>query len=89
MDHYSLTDEATVSRIADTTPRAMSAYFLCLHKADLEGRCEFSRDEIINEKVRSWTRFKNDIRALSGLFLLNFLDQGDLILVELIPQGLQ
>jgi len=89
MDHYSLTDEAAVSRIADTTPRAMSAYFLCLHKADLEGKCEFSRDEIINEKVRSWTRFKNDIRALSGLFLLNFLDQGDLIKVELIPQDSQ
>jgi len=86
MDEYSLTDEPTVARIADLAPRALSAYFICLHKSNPKGECSFTRDEIVNEKVRSWTKFKNDIRSLSALFILNFIDTGDLIDVELIPQ---
>ncbi len=84
MDQVALTDQCTVSRIADVCPRAMSAYFICLTAADSEGNCSFERDEIINHKVRSWTKFKNDIRSLSQLFLLNFLDEGDTIQVNLI-----
>ena len=84
MDTYSLTDESTVSRIADMAPRCMSAYFLCLHKADALGRCSFDREEIIHDKARSWTKFKNDLRALAFMYILNMDDQNDFVLVELI-----
>lgn len=86
MDKYSLTDEATVARISDTCPRALSCYFLCLHNADPSGNVTFSRDEIINDRMRSWTKFKNDVRALGSAYVLNFCDRGDELDIELIPQ---
>lgn len=86
MDQYTLTDEATVARIADTAPRALPAYFLCLHKADADGKCSFSRDEIIHNRMRSWTKFRNDIRTLAFMFLLNFLEGDQEIEIEIIPQ---
>jgi hypothetical protein len=87
MDEYSYTDEATVSRIADTNPRCMSAYFLCIHNADEEGKCTFTRDEIEQVRVRSWTKFKNDIRTLAFMFILDFsFPEKDRITIELIPQ---
>ena len=86
MEEYTLTDEATISRIADIIPRAMSAYFLCIYAADSDGQCNFKRDEIINKRIRSWTKFKNDIRALASIYILNFLDRGDVIDIEMIPQ---
>ena len=86
MDQYTLTDEVTISRIADTIPRAMPAYFLCIYSVDEDGKYSFTKDEITNKRVRSWTKFKNDIRSLSALYLLNFLDRGDVIDIELIPQ---
>ncbi len=87
MEEFSIADEETISRIADLAPRAMSAYLVCLYKSDSDGLCSFTRGEIIDERVRSWTKFKNDIRSLSKLFLLNFLDAGDSISIELIPQN--
>ena len=84
---YTYTDEETVSRISDIAPRALSAYFICLHNSDESGKCRFNRNEIINEKVRSWTKFKNDIRQLAFMFLLNFHDLGHEILIEMIPQS--
>lgn len=84
MNGFALTDESTVSRIADICPRAMSTYFICLANADSEGNCHFTRDDILNTKIRSWTKFKNDIRSLSQLFLLNFHDQGHEIGVNMI-----
>lgn len=86
MDEYSLTDEATVARISDSRPRALPAYFLCLHNAAPDGSVSFTRDEIMNERMRSWTKFKNDIRSLAGLYVLTFLDKGNEIDIELIPQ---
>jgi hypothetical protein len=83
---YSLTDEETVARIADICPRAMPSYFLCLHNANPLGRCTFTRKQVINDCVRSWTKFKNDIRRLSQLFILTFLDRDDVIEIELIDQ---
>lgn len=80
------TDEATISRISDTAPRALSTYFVCLHALDTRGAASFKRDDIIHNKVRSWTKFKNDIRALSRMFLMSFLDEGDQISIEIIPQ---
>lgn len=87
MDEYSLTDEATVARISDTCPRALSAYFLCLHTVCSDGTVSFTRDEIINHRVRSWTKFKNDVRSLAGLYVLNFSDKGHILEIELISQG--
>ncbi len=84
MEEYSLTDEATVSRISDTCPRTLSAYFLCLHESNSDGFVTFSRDDIVNNRVRSWTKFKNDIRTLAGIYVLNFKDNGDQIEVQLI-----
>jgi hypothetical protein len=85
MDQYSLTDEETISRISDFCPRAMSSYFICLNKSS-SGHCTFTRNEIRDEKIRSWTKFKNDIRKLSQLYIVNFLDSGDRIDVEVIQQ---
>lgn len=87
MDEYSLTDEETIARIADQAPRAMSAYFLCLHSAARHCCVSFDRDYIINHAIKSWTKFKNDIRALSRLFILNFQDHGDSIEIQLITSG--
>lgn len=86
MEHY-FTDNETVSRIADICPRAMPAYFICLAAVDDDGNCDFTRDEIINERVRSWTKFKNDIRSLSQLFILSFLDEGDAISINMIEEA--
>ncbi len=86
MDKYALTDEYTVAKIADVSPRAMPAYFLCLHKSDQNGLCSFTREEIINQRVRSWTKFKNDVRSLAALYVLNFSIKGDSISIEIIPQ---
>lgn len=89
MEDYTYTDESTVAMIADQQPRALSAYFICLHNADNNGFVTFSRDFIMNTTIKSWTKFKNDIRALSRLLLLTFLDQGHTMHVELIqPEGM-
>lgn len=88
MDEYSITDEATVSKISDQCPRAVSAYFLCLHRSDGEGRATLTRDQVMNECMRSWTKFKNDVRSLASLYVLNFVDYGSEIEIEFIREDL-
>lgn len=86
MELFAFVDPETITRIADYCPRAMTTYMICLNKSNFVEGCTFTRDEIVNDRVRSWVKFKNDIRSLSRLFLLTFEDKVDEIDVILIPQ---
>lgn len=84
MFDYSFTDEETVARIADVAPRAMSSYFIVLHKCENSSEIIISRDQIMNDHQKSWTKFKNDLRQLAHMFIINLLDKGEHVLVSLI-----
>jgi hypothetical protein len=86
MNEFSKTTENTVIKIAEEEPRALSAYFLCLSDSDRSGKAWFSKDYIQNTLARSWTKFKNDIRALSRLLLIRMWLDLDTVRIELVPQ---
>lgn len=87
MNEFNLTNENTVIKIADEAPRAMSAYFLCLTDSDQSGQACFTKEYIQNTVTRSWTKFKNDIRALASIMLVRFCILDDEIRVELVQQA--
>lgn len=78
--------EHTISLISDRAPRAMSAYFMCLYAETTCGKIIFDRDFITHSAVKSWTKFKNDIRTLARLFILNYDDRGKTIEIEMISE---
>ncbi len=86
MDDFSVTNESTIALIADQCPRAMSAYFICLRNVDSYGSVTFDKNFIKNTSHKSWTKFKNDIRSLGRVFVLNFIDHGNEIEIELIGE---
>ena len=87
MNEFFKTTENTVIKIADEEPRALSAYFLCLSDSDNYGKAWFSKEYIQNTLAKSWTKFKNDLRALARLLLIRlWIDELDEIRIELVPQ---
>lgn len=84
MPEYSFTDEHTVAHIADHTPRALSAYFYVLHNIGFKNEITITKNEIVHGQQKSWTKFKNDLRALARLFVINFFDDGESVMVSII-----
>jgi hypothetical protein len=88
MDSFSLADKHVFLQIADTAPRAVAAYFMCLNNVDCYGRVSFSKEYITEVKGRSWIKFKNDLKALSVLGILNFYEENDWAIIEMLqPEG--
>lgn len=83
MTQYAITDEEKIARIADVCPRAMSSYFIVLYKCS-NGEHVISRKDIVHGHSKSWTKFKNDLRELSKLFIVNFFDDGHCISVSMV-----
>lgn len=84
MDDTPVVSEQDVLKIADMCPRAMPAYFCCVRSSDEYGESTISKKYIVNELGRSWTKFRNDLRSLMGLRILDFYDYNDVVEVELL-----
>lgn len=84
MPEYSFTDEETIARISDTYPRAMSSYFIVLHRISSKQEIVITRQQIIHQHMKSWTKFKNDLRNLAQLYVVDMCDDGDSVSVMLI-----
>jgi hypothetical protein len=88
MDSFSLADKHVFLQIADTAPRAVAAYFMCLNNVDSYGRVSFSKEYITAVKGHSWIKFKNDLKALAALSILNFYEESNQVLIEMLqPEG--
>jgi hypothetical protein len=86
MDAKALTSDSLICRIADDYPRGMSAYFLCLCNADKFGNCKFYKQEIRDKHCRSWTKFKNDLRGLAAISVLEYTPYDDVVHVKLVAE---
>lgn len=68
--------------IADNTPDAMSNYLMLWREQDEYSRCIYTKDQIRNEKNKSWTKFLNDLRKLTcqGLLEWAFVEQEKIVI---------
>jgi len=76
--------ELDAIKIADRCPRAMSAYFICLKNSDEYGESHVSKDYILRDLGRSWTKFRNDLRDLMNIGILEFFEEGNDLEIDIL-----
>ena len=69
-------------QIAESAPRAMPAYLLTYQQVE-RGSATIARDYIELDKSMSWTKYKNDLKSLARLGLLEWHQKGKNIVVRL------
>jgi hypothetical protein len=70
-------------QISEQAPRSLSAYIMLCHIADNDGRVEVDREWVENTKNLSWTKFKNDLRALARLGLIEWVVSKQSVIVHI------
>jgi hypothetical protein len=83
MEEFTYTVKQTIARLADICPRCLSTYILIIENLNEKDEVEFTREDIINNYARSWTKLKNDIRTLASFNILSFCDKGTILQVEM------
>jgi hypothetical protein len=72
MDHQYIPFDI-ILQITNQHPRALLAFVLCVHYANLHTRKAHLTKAIVDQKHNlSWTKFKNDLRSLSSIGLLEW-----------------
>jgi hypothetical protein len=79
--------EETVFQISEVCPRSLLAYILCVRCADDDYFALMTR-ELIDDKSLSWTRFKNDVKALARLGFVEWREVADGIAISVTPDYL-
>lgn len=62
----------TLSKIGDHCPAAMTTFLHCLNRADETGSVRFTKEQIENDISESYTKFRNNIKALAREDLLEW-----------------
>ena len=83
MEFFAVTSQEALERISRQCPRAMKTYIQCLNRADKHGKVFFSKDLISIDMSESMTTFRNDIKALARLDLLEWSPLNKGIAVQL------
>lgn len=78
-----ITSQEILERISRHCPSALSAYLNCINRANPEGKFFFSRNLIEEEMSESFTKFKNNLKALAKENLLEWHTKGDGLMVIL------
>jgi uncharacterized protein YfaT (DUF1175 family) len=63
--------------ISENCSRALSTYLICHKHSDQDHFLQVTKDQINIDESLSWTKFKNDLKALSRQGLLEWIDQDD------------
>lgn len=70
-------------QICEKEPRALLAYIICWQNSDNDLSCLMTRDFIQVDKSLSWAKFRNDIKSLARLGLLEWFPKADCIHITL------
>lgn len=84
---YTILTPDVADLISRHCPRALSAYVLCLSHADEEGRLMFTKTQILSDFSESYTKFRNDIKALAREGLLEWHEMGETLSITLAYFG--
>lgn len=87
MEDPSVINEQDVIKIADMCPRAMFAYFVCVKKSNKFGESSITKKHIVDELGRSWTKFRNDLRTMMSIGVIDVYDVQDGVEVDLLGDG--
>lgn len=83
MDFYAITTQRTLDQISRHCPRALYTYTICVSRVDENGRLFLTRDQIRNDLSESYTKFRNNLRALAQEDLLSWGEINNGISIEM------
>ncbi len=75
--------ESTLFQIAENCPRSFAAYLMCYQNADHDLYANLTKQIVEKEKSMSWTKFRNDVKALARQGLLEWHENKGAIEVTL------
>lgn len=87
MDIYTITTHQTLDRIARNCPRALTTYIHVLARANDKGSIALEKNQITNDLSESFTKFKNDLRALARETLLEWHQMGNYLHITIALPG--
>lgn len=70
-----------LDQIGRHCPRAMGTYALCLARTQEFNKLVLSKKQIRDDLSESYTKFKNDLKALAREGLLEWHEEGDFLTV--------
>lgn len=69
----------TILQICDLQPRAVSTFVVAWAEADEDGYAIFDKKGVSDVHSMSWTKFKNDLRSLARIGLLEHRIDKDIL----------
>ena len=78
-----------LDQISRHCPRALGTYGLCLARMDGDYRLMLHKKQITNDLSESYTKFKNDLKALAREGLLEWHEQNEFITIIIGDIGVE